>query len=291
MPQYSLPFLETMITYACNLSCHGCTNYSDYNMKGSVKWEIGKQWIEQWLERVGIPDFGLIGGEPTLNPECEQWIYGMRKLLPNSQIRFTTNAVNFLQKPEPLDWCVDIGNSVFKFTLHQDQEYAKEAVDYVFRKYQWKPITEHGINRWIGPNNTRFQINSPTHFYKTYRGNFGNIRPHDNNPREAFDICVQQRCPLLYEGKIYKCSSTALLNRVLNDWNQPIDDNWKPYAEDYQPIAVDSSDKEIRQFINNFGKPHQVCRMCPSKKDIDSIIDHKTNVITKKQWIKLHYKK
>ena len=284
-----LPFVETMITYACNLSCAGCTNYSDYNMKGSVTWAQGKNWIESWLERVDIPDFGIMGGEPTLNPECEQWIYGVRELLPNSQIRFTTNAVNFGQKPDVLDWCIDIGNCVLKFSLHEDKSYAMDAVKYVFDACEWKPITEYGINRWIGPNNTRFQINSPTEFFKTYRGSFGNIRPHHNRPQEAFDMCVQQQCPLLYEGKIYKCSSIALLNRVLEDWNQPITEDWQPYT-DYEGISTYSSDKDISDFVRNFGKPHRICAMCPSKKDINSIIDHRSNVISKKQWIKLHSK-
>jgi len=287
MPKPVLPFVETMITYACNLSCAGCTNYSDYNMKGSVSWHQGKRWLEDWLERVDIPDFGIIGGEPTLNPECEHWIYGARELLPNSQIRFTTNGVNFYQKPDILDWCVDIGNTVFKFSLHEDKPYATDAVRKVFSTYEWKPITEYGINRWIGPNNTRFQINSPTKFFKTYQGSFGKIRPHDNNPREAFAMCVQQQCPLLYEGRIYKCSSIALLNRVLDDWQQPITDLWRPYTE-YQGISPDSTDKEIKSFINNFGKPHKICSMCPSYKDTDSILNHRSNVTSKKQWIKLH---
>ena len=129
-----LPFVETMITYACNLSCTGCTNYSDYNMKGSVSWSQGKEWLQAWIKRVNILDFGIMGGEPTLNPECEQWIYGVRSLLPNTQIRFTTNGVNFHKKPEVFDWCVDVGNTVFKFTLHEDKTYGMDAINYVFKK-------------------------------------------------------------------------------------------------------------------------------------------------------------
>jgi len=276
-----------MITYACNLSCSGCTNYSDYNMKGSVKWSQGRQWVARWLERLHIPDFGIMGGEPTLNPECEQWIYGIRSLMPNSQIRFTTNAVNFLDRTEVLDWCVDVGNTVFKFTLHQDLDYAKESVEYVFGQHDWKPITEHGINRWIGPNGTRFQINAPDKFIKTYQGKYGAIHPHNNNPSDAFDICIQQQCPLLYEGGIYKCSSIALLNRVLSDWNQPATEEWSPYTE-YKGITPESSDDEIGSFISNFGKPHSICRMCPSARDTQSIMNHRHNVITKKKWIELN---
>ena len=39
----TLPFLETMITQVCNLSCEGCTNYSDLEHKGYVKWKDGKR--------------------------------------------------------------------------------------------------------------------------------------------------------------------------------------------------------------------------------------------------------
>ena len=34
----TLPFLETMATQACNLSCEGCTNYSDLNHNGYITW-------------------------------------------------------------------------------------------------------------------------------------------------------------------------------------------------------------------------------------------------------------
>lgn len=279
-----LPFVETMITYACNLSCAGCTNYSDYNMKGSVSWVQGKQWLEQWLQRIDIESFGIIGGEPTLNPDCKQWICGVRDMLPDAQIRFTTNGVNFLNNPDILDTCVDAGNVVFKFTSHEDKPYTKQIIEHVFSAYNWKPITEYGINRWIGPNNSRFQINAPTHFYKTYRGEFGYMQPHNNLPNDAFSMCVQQTCPLLYEGKIYKCSSIALLEKVLGDWKQTDVNCWDKYLK-YKPITVDSDIMKIENFIYNFGKSHTICSMCPTAKDRQSMINHKTNVITKKQWL------
>jgi len=283
-----LPFLETMITYACNLSCHGCTNYSDYNMKGNIKWADGRTQLEGWLEKLDISDFGLIGGEPLLNPELDQWMFGCRKLMPHSQIRITTNASLFLQKPQLLDWCIDIGNCVLKFSIHEDQTYTTESIEYVFSKHNWSPISEHGINRWTGPNNTKFQINYPKKFIKTYQGTYGNIKPYNSNPTNAFDICVQKNCPLLYQGKIYKCSSVALLKKVLLDWDQSLDDQWYPYINEYRPLTLNSNDKEILQFLDNFNQPHKICRMCPSTTDINSIVDHKINVIRKKDWIRLH---
>ena len=88
-----LPFLETMITQTCQLSCLGCTNYSDLRHSGYIKWKDGKRDLEQWLERIDIPDFGIMGGEPLINPEVIQWLIGVRELMPDSQIRFTTNGL------------------------------------------------------------------------------------------------------------------------------------------------------------------------------------------------------
>lgn len=283
-----LPFLETMITYACNLSCNGCTNYSDYHTKGYVPWAVGKKWIESWLYKVQLPDFGLIGGEPMLHPEVKQWIYGCRELMPDSQIRFTTNAVNFVDRDELLDWLIDIGNCVLKFTIHQDTPNIRSAINDVFSRYEWTATVEHGISRWLGPNGVRFQLNYPKRFVKSFQGQYGNMRPHHNDPAEAFKICVQQKCPLLYEGKIYKCSSVALLPRVMHDWRQPVDHSWSPYINDYEPLTIDSSRIKIDEFISNFGQAFYTCAMCPTEKDTDSMIDHATSVLTKKAWIKLH---
>ena len=62
MSNPTLPFLETMLTQVCNLSCVGCTNYSDLKFSGYVPWDEGKEDLTNWLKKLTIPDFGLMGG-------------------------------------------------------------------------------------------------------------------------------------------------------------------------------------------------------------------------------------
>lgn len=282
-----LPFLETMITQSCNLSCEGCTNYSDYNVSGSVQWNSAKEWISSWLERVDIPDFGLIGGEPLLNKEAEQWLVGCRELMPASQLRFTTNGTILSQKTNILDTIFDIGNCVFKISVHQpDQFYIQEALNHVFNYAKWEPVIEFGIKRWRSKNNVRFQINFPNTFYKTFKGNYSNMLPHNNEPADAFSICCQKTCPLLHDGKIYKCSSIALLAKTLADWPQD-QTAWAPYL-DYKGISPDCTADELDNFIRGFNTPENICRMCPSINDIDSKLDHINTVTSKATWIKLN---
>jgi hypothetical protein len=284
--QLVLPFCEMMASYACNLSCTGCTNYSDYNTKGIVTWRQAKEWVVPWLDRVSIPDIGIIGGEPLLNSEIDQWIIGLRNLLPSSQIRFTTNGVLLTKKKHILQTISDAGNAVIKISVHQPQDfYTQEILNCVFGFTSWKPIVEHGINRWVGPNNVKLQINFPEKFIKTYKGSFKNMLPHSNNPEESFKICVQKQCPLLLDGALYKCSSIALLTRVLDDWAISDRDPWQPYL-DYQGILPDCSARDLENFLYNFGKPENICSMCPTEHEQDDIVLHNTkSVMSKVEWI------
>jgi organic radical activating enzyme len=277
-----LPFLEIMPTQVCNFSCDGCTNYSDMIQKGYLSWHEGKAQIEPWLDRLTIPDFGIIGGEPLLVPDIIDWIYGLRELMPESQIRFTTNGTYLSKYPDLLKVFFDIGNCVFKISLHADNLEIEKFIEENLSRYRWNLVTEFGIQRYLSDNNVRFQINRPQKFVKTYIGSgYHDMRPHNNNPVEAFDICIQKTCPLIYQSRIYKCSTSGLLKDLLDKVNTPYRYQWDPYITD--GIGIDSPVEDIVKFVDSFGKPESICRMCPTDKDKHSQIIHYNNIGTKKK--------
>jgi organic radical activating enzyme len=274
----TLPFLETMVTQACNLSCRGCTNYSDLPFKGMVKWSTAQYWIKSWLTRINIQDFGIIGGEPLLNRDIESWLYGCRQLLPNAQIRFTTNGL-LMDSPDHLLKILDeIGNVVFKITVHVNDNRLEEVIKKVFALRDWVSVTEHGIDRWKTKNNVRFQINRPTKFIMTYSGSYSNMMPYYSDPEKAFDLCVQKTCPLLFDGKIYKCSTAGLLQTVMKKVKPVTEKFWEEFID--PGISVESTDEDINRFIANFGKPNKICSQCPQ--DRRFLIDHRATVLTQK---------
>ena len=275
-----LPFVEVMLTQACNLSCKGCTNYSDLSHKGYLGWSQGKEWIQEWIKRIEIPDFGIMGGEPLINPECKQWIYGVRDVLPESQIRFTTNGLLLEKNWDVMDAIEDVGNAVFKISVHVDNKKLENTIKKIFDRYEWEPVYEFGIHRWATKNGLRFQINRPDKFVKTFKNDYSNMSPWHANPKEAFDNCIQQTCPLLYNGRIYKCSTSALVKDTLERYDYPNWEEWKPYMS--EGIHWTSSSNDIDTFINNFGKPNKMCAQCPSASQSDSIVDHKIYVYRRK---------
>lgn len=277
MHDLQLPFLETMITQVCNLACEGCTNYSDLKHKGYVPWSQGKDWLQDWLEKIEIKEFGIMGGEPLINPEWQDWLQGVRFLLPDSRIRFTTNGLLLSDASDTLDFCENLGNITFKITVHLDDQLLESTIKDLLSQRQWTPVTEYGIHRWAGPNGLRFQVNRPDTFLKTFQNSYNNMLPWNSNPVDAFNACCQQTCPLLHEGRIYKCSTAGLLKSVLDRFDKPNWDQWQPYID--SGIDPQDSSEKIFQFINNFGKPNSICGQCPSSKVMK--INHLNSVIKK----------
>ncbi len=273
-----LPFVETMIVQACNLSCEGCTNYSDLIHSGYVTWEEGKENLEQWLERIDIPDFGIMGGEPLINPQVRDWLIGVRELMPNSQIRLTTNGLLLERHWDIIQLMHDLGNTLFKITVHTPDQ-LNTVVQKVYDSYDWHPVTEFGIDRHATTNNFRFQVNRPSSFLKTFKGEYRNMAPCNSNPVEAFSSCIQQTCPLLYNGRIYKCSTSGLLEDTLKRFNYPNYSEWKDYIP--KGIAPDSKQEDIIAFIKNFGRPDGICAQCPTSKNTELLLSHLDTVTFK----------
>lgn len=275
-----LPFVEIMVTQSCNISCAGCTNYSDLAHKGYLTWEQGRAQLEPWLERVDIPDFGILGGEPLMNPEIRDWIIGLRELMPKAQIRFTTNGLLLQKNFDIIELLHDIGNCVFKIAVHKQDPELEAVIQQVFDQYDWEPVVEYGVSRYKTTNNMRFHVRRPDIFWKTYQGDYATMTPHNSDPEQAFEICCQQTCPLLYNGRIYKCSTSGLLEDTLRRFNNLNNPAWGPYV--LPGTGADCSDAELQELLDNFGKPGAVCKMCPSAQDHNSKIIHLENVSTRK---------
>jgi organic radical activating enzyme len=276
----TLPFVEMMVTQACNISCHGCTNYSDLKHSDYLTWEQGRREIESWLTRVDIPDFGIIGGEPLLNPDIRNWIAGLRQLLPDAQIRFTTNGLLLKKHYDIVKLLADIGNCVFKIGVHVNDPELEDIIEKIYSEYHWRPVTEFGVQRHEADNRFRFHVRRPEIFWKTYQGTYFDMMPHNSDPESAFSICCQQTCPLLYNGRLYKCSTAGLLKDTLQKVGNPNLDHWAPFIPD--GLSTSCHDQELAEFIDNFGKPSQICRQCPSPLDVQSQIAHLENVSKKK---------
>ena len=273
-----LPFVEIMITQVCNLSCQGCTNYSDLQHQGYLSWHQGHDWFRAWQQRLELPDIGVMGGEPLINPEWREWLQGLRDLFPESQLRFTTNGLLLHRHPDILDFMNSIGNVVFKITVHVQNADLEKLIQDLVREPDWQTVTEHGIVRLRNPHAVRLQVNRPTQFVSPFRNNYSDMAPWHSRPADAFAVCIQQTCPLLYQGRIYKCSTTALLADTLERFGRPNRSEWQPYLT--SGIGLDDSEHRISEFVRGFGTAESVCGQCPDHQA--PVLDHRVTVALKR---------
>lgn len=275
--KHQLPFFEMMATNVCNLSCQGCTTFSDLQHSGYMTWAEAREEIIPWMERVEFQAFGFMGGEPLINPYINDWIVGVRELLPNTQIRFITNGILLEKNWWVVDLLDQVGNSTLKISQHITDQRITDAVSRMFREYELEPVHEHGIkNRYRTPSGLRFQVKVPDTFIQTFQGTYETMSPHDNTPKDAFDICVQKHCPMLYQGRLWKCGTAALTQEVVERHGRPNWNEWQPYFD--TGISPNCEDSVLEAFIRNFGQPHTMCRQCPSKDNIESRFDHSKTV-------------
>lgn len=268
-----------MIVRPCNLSCQGCTTFSDLRWSGYQTWDEGREQLQPWLARVQFQGWGAMGGEPLMNPDLPRWLRGIRSMMPHSQIRFVTNGLLLDRNRWVVDLLRELGNSVLKISYHLQDAGLDQEIQRIHDRFAWRPVVEFGIQRWITDGEFRFQVSKPEKFVKTFRGGYADMMPHHSDPKEAFAACVQKRCAMLYNGRLYKCGTAALTPDTLSRFDRRHDPAWAPYID--PGLAPDCDPDSLAEFAANFGRPHSMCRQCPTRSDLDSVIDHTKTVIRK----------
>ncbi|HEX3683225.1 MAG TPA: radical SAM protein [Bryobacteraceae bacterium] len=296
-PKFTLKYAEVMASYACNLSCVGCTNYSDYNYKGHPSWAEVEGDLVKWIGRIFFDNFALIGGEPLLNPMIDQWLFGLRKLMPDTTITLVTNGTRIKHVPELLEWLAACAPAKLTVAPHIEHDAIGTWIEEAVQKYS--PQSEWLSSEYIDVDGTKqsmrtarlkqapvvIEIFVPRIFVKSYRGSGANILPWThNNAAKAIEMCPCRFCPLMYRGRLYKCSQIAILRDHLTRLGLLESKEWQPYLQ-YRGIGPDDDESAIRRFVQLFGAPEMICTMCPGEGVPDSLIDHRNNVLTKKQWL------
>ena len=276
-----LEYIETMVTHGCTLACEGCTNYSDYGMSGgNVSWEQHFEDLKVLTNRIRVGTYGFIGGEPFMHNRIKDWVINFKEEFPWINLMVLTNAQMFGQHA---DWFLDAmekyGMIYLKMTDHiPGAKYYADAKKKVLDRFEWEQVEE---NLWFNQEHViDFRVEPVDQFMRILKGPYGNVKPYNNDPVEAFEICNQRICPLFYEGKIHKCSTVGMLDRMLQDHDQYDDPDWAPYINKGIDIRT-ASEQQLRAFADNHGKPRMdLCTMCPTHND-NVFFDHHPRVINK----------
>lgn len=250
--------LEISIVHGCNLSCKGCSHFSDYAHTRKLTLDEIYSWIKPWSELVQpkpkdyISHFGILGGEPLLHENICEILTFSRKCFPNCQIRLTTNG--FLAKRHPnLPKILHDNNILLKVSIHSEHPYylekCSESINLI-KKWEKKGVkvawADLRSNYWELPYVREKDLNSPY---------------DDKNPRESWKNCLC-KCYQIFNYKIWKCPKITYLKIQKNKFPNTVSEKFDKYL-DYEGLSLNSSFSEKIKFFNK--KEEFICGMCPKK--------------------------
>ena len=97
-----LPYLEYHVADHCNLNCRGCEHYSGLVKKPHFtdlkKFTKDFERLHEFIDDLGM--IRILGGEPLLNPDINEYIKLSRRLYPQTIIHIVTNAILLPKMPE-----------------------------------------------------------------------------------------------------------------------------------------------------------------------------------------------
>ena len=295
MTKIPIKFLDIPIIRSCNLSCGGCLTFSDNKkIKGLVNLDESHEWLKSWSEKLEPEAVTVFGGEPLLHPEFIEWCKAIRSYWPNSELRINTNgyyldrlferaAELFTEELRP-QFIVSIqtGHEPY-YTIVQNhvslimqrvlvvlkEKYPDKNIEWVL----WLDEKEIYKQWWrieIDGADTNIRITTCEQFripwQAHYQGSDLTLEPfynyNDKWYTENHKYCQAKNFINLYQGKIYKCPTVAVLEHTLKSFNINNKESWQQYLSDYKSLNLNATDSEIKTWFETQKLPENVCNMC-----------------------------
>jgi lipopolysaccharide biosynthesis glycosyltransferase len=184
---------EFALAAHCNLNCAGCSHFSPLAQAEFPDFEESKRSFEHLsaLFDGECEYIHLLGGEPLLNPRCEDYLRLARRCFPRGEIYLVTNGVLLPKQPDSFyETCRDqqIIISVTPYPISLDHEAIRRRCENFGVEYQF-----------FGGDEPK------THFNRLLLDVTGSQDSVENYRRCPYsNVCL-----FLYRGRMYPCGIGA----------------------------------------------------------------------------------
>lgn len=275
--------LNIFYGFKCNYSCQGCFTSSDL-----VRDKSFDPKLDEILNT--IPDLAklfkvngmltLMGGEPFLYWEDKilPILLELQKYFPNQRKNIFTNGALLGKNIDKfLNASKQVDNISLEITDHlADLKYSTPAgrswLSSIEKLRNHPDIVKISDEHYHIKDNICANIyvaRTDGNWVQTFKIVDNKIKPwKTGDPRKSMDVgCTGNVCSFVKNRKVYKCGLLANLDVSLNHRGQSQDPDWAPYL-DYQPLDIQNhTQEELNFFKNTYGKPIDVCDMCPAHND------------------------
>lgn len=180
-----LPYLEFHVADHCNLNCKACEHYSglvkEPHFTDLKKFIKDFERLHEFIDDIGM--IRILGGEPLLNQEINEYIKLSRRLYSKAIIYVVTNAILLQKMPEDFFETLRECKAAIWISFYPPLESKMPEIK--------KLLEEKGVRFNVSPLNKNFTVKQT-------------LKQHDY-PREIFLQCFQAHCHNLYDGKIAAC--------------------------------------------------------------------------------------
>ncbi len=187
-----LPYVEFHVTDYCNLKCENCGHHSDEIKELSFASEEDfREAIKGLSNRFSnIDTFRLMGGEPLLAPNLEEYIDVILEQFPLCNIKIVTNGMLILKMKEDLKRIL--------------RRYAKN-IEVQVSQYPNVSHTVAEILEHCHDDQIRISISPPITTF-TERGRESIFRGDSGNMQTRWENCKYKYCHFLRDNKLYYCT-------------------------------------------------------------------------------------
>ena len=129
---------------------------------------------------------------------------------------------------------------------------------------------QHGMTSIQDANGVRIELRTANFFADSaviHDELTNQLTLHDSDPELAVDVCYSKYCHEFIDGKLYKCGTTALLPKFLQQFPVTVSPGDLELINSYVPAEITWSDRDLSAFIQQLDRGCAVpqCKFCPEK--------------------------
>lgn len=224
----------------CNLKCAGCTHFAPLAKEEYLSIEAFKSDIDRLsvLSHKKARFINLLGGEPLLHPDIQQFLYCAREAFPDSIIRVVTNGIKLLDMDEKFWVACKENDIIIGITEYPIGINYKERIELIKRKgIQFESFNSDDLPR--------------DEMWRLSLDESGLNRPTDN-----FMRCPRANaCVFIKHGKVFNCATMANIEHFNNFFGTRFNISNDDGIDIYKVNNID----EILSFL---AAPKPFCRYC-----------------------------
>jgi hypothetical protein len=218
-----------------------------------------------------------LGGEPLLNPDILDWVYGINRIFKRN-VQILSNGTR-LNNVKGLYEALQANGNWMGISWHNpntidefEAEVHKFLQGTIIRLEKDDPRNEYGADiAWIDQNKVAIPLWIQYDFYDSAinRDHTGKFALHNSRPHVAHNSCgfrIHKNYHMI-KGKLYKCGPAALFPEFDQQHGFDISDEDRAILNSYRPLTADDYPTHGAEFLANIDNQLAMCKFCPESLD------------------------